>query len=105
MWFLPSGFQTYPDILDEEGYFTGFTGKGWGPGNIEDAGRSHNPAGYSYNEIKHIPFEEYGIDGQIYNVNYVANFKSFIDSLPNDQPFLLLDGNHRTTSSLCRRYW
>jgi aldehyde:ferredoxin oxidoreductase len=31
--FFPAKFKTYPEVLAEFGYFTGFTGKGWAPGD------------------------------------------------------------------------
>lgn len=40
----PKGFVTYADILEENGYFVGYTGKGWGPGDYKSAGRKNNPA-------------------------------------------------------------
>ena len=30
---FPAEYKTYPEVLKEFGYFTGHTGKGWGPGN------------------------------------------------------------------------
>ena len=30
---FPKTYQVYPDILEQAGYFVGYTGKGWGPGN------------------------------------------------------------------------
>lgn len=37
---FPDDFETYPEILKKKaGYFTGYQGKGWGPGKTETAGR------------------------------------------------------------------
>jgi N-sulfoglucosamine sulfohydrolase len=52
---LPSKFQVYTDILEEAGYYIGYRGKGWGPGRLEETGRTHNPAG----KIKVETFEEF----------------------------------------------
>jgi len=52
---LPSKFQVYTDILEGAGYYVGYRGKGWGPGVLEDTGRSYNPAG----KIKVDTFEEF----------------------------------------------
>ena len=41
-------FRVFTDALDEGGYHTGFTGKGWSPGNHKDHGRELNPAGKQY---------------------------------------------------------
>ena len=43
--FLPERFEVYPDLLERAGYHVGHTGKGWGPGRLEPAGRTRNPAG------------------------------------------------------------
>ncbi|HID21905.1 MAG TPA: heparan N-sulfatase, partial [Planctomycetaceae bacterium] len=42
---LRKEFATYPDLLEEAGYFVGYAGKGWGPGRLEPGGRRRNPAG------------------------------------------------------------
>lgn len=85
--FLPSAFKTYPDILEENGYFVGFTGKGWGPGDLSAGGRSRNPAGNQYNDIKNMPFVELGNDGAIWDVDYAANFAQFLKNRPAGTPF------------------
>jgi len=37
---FPDEFETFPEILKEQaGYFTGFEGKGWGPGKTQTPGR------------------------------------------------------------------
>jgi len=85
--FLPKKFKTYPDILEENGYFVGFTGKGCAPQDLEIAGRTRNPAGNEYNEIKKLPFTELGNDGAIWDVDYAANFEVFLSKKPQDKPF------------------
>ena len=49
---FPSEFRTYPQLLANEGYNVGFTGKGWGPGVYDTA---DNPAGPEYSSIKITP--------------------------------------------------
>jgi len=68
---LPSRFKCYPDVLEENGYFVGLSGKGWGPGPLEGSGRTRNPAGPE-----------------------VRNFKEFIDKAPKDKPFCFWFGSH-----------
>ena len=41
--YFPIEFKVFPDILEEAGYFVGYTGKGWGPGDFEVSGRKRNP--------------------------------------------------------------
>src|SRR5690606_31720342 len=36
---FPDKFETYPEILKANGYQVGYTGKAWGPGRTETAGR------------------------------------------------------------------
>jgi arylsulfatase A-like enzyme len=42
---LPARFETYTDRLEDVGYLVGYSGKGWGPGYLVEAGRDDNPAG------------------------------------------------------------
>jgi len=49
---LPAKFATYTERLKEAGYSVGYTGKGWGPGNWKISGRTRNPAGENYSQIK-----------------------------------------------------
>ena len=49
--FLPARYAVYPDLLEASGYFVGFTRKGWGPGRLEEGGRSRNPAGNQYKDF------------------------------------------------------
>lgn len=79
---FPSKYKTYVDILEENGYSVGFTGKGWGPGDWKASGRTRNPAGPAFNALSSdVPFT--GIS----KIDYAANFKAFLDSKPEDKPF------------------
>jgi N-sulfoglucosamine sulfohydrolase len=62
--FLPSKFDTYPDLLEAAGYFVGYARKGWGPGRFEAGGRKRNPAGPQF-----------------------KNFDEFFKQAPKDKPF------------------
>jgi arylsulfatase A-like enzyme len=42
---LPAEFDVYTDRLEDAGYLVGYSGKGWGPGYLEEARREDNPAG------------------------------------------------------------
>lgn len=42
---LAPKFETYPDLLEKQGYVVGLQGKGWGPGDFKAGGRERNPAG------------------------------------------------------------
>jgi arylsulfatase A-like enzyme len=48
---LKASIPVYPDILEDNGYFVGFSRKGWGPGDYEVGGRSRNPAGTNFDDF------------------------------------------------------
>jgi N-sulfoglucosamine sulfohydrolase len=69
--FLPAKFAVYPDLLEQAGYFVGFTRKGWGPGDFKAGGRTRNPAGPQF-----------------------ADFAEFLRQAPRDRPFCFWFGSH-----------
>lgn len=69
---LPKDIPVYPDMLEQEGYFVGLQGKGWGPGSVEAAGRARNPAGPQF-----------------------ASFEEFLKHVPDDKPFCFWFGSYR----------
>jgi len=78
---LQKKFVSYPEILDNNGYYTGYTGKGWAPGMIEKGGRQQNPAGKKFNNLKNkSPM-------YISNVDYAGNFREFLKNKPANRPF------------------
>jgi uncharacterized sulfatase len=86
--YLPKKYTIYTELLEKNGYFTGYTGKGWAPGNNKVAGRELNPAGRDYNKIRQDPIP--GLTkykSGINDIDNAANFKSFIDEKPEGQPF------------------
>ncbi len=68
--FLPKRFPVYPDLLEEAGYYVGFTRKGWAPGSVEAGGRTRNPAGPRFKD-----------------------FETFFKSVPKDKPFCFWFGS------------
>lgn len=79
---FPLKYATYPEILAGAGYFVGYTGKGWGPGNFRAMGRENNPAGPAFSQIKTQPPH-----GGIANTDYAANFAAFLEAKPDGEPF------------------
>ena len=67
---LPADIPVYPDLLEESGYYVGYTRKGWSPGNAEAGGRDRNPAGPHFDD-----------------------FESFLENRPVDQPFYFWFGS------------
>jgi uncharacterized sulfatase len=85
---FPDNYLVYPDVLEQGGYHVGHTGKGWGPGNFRDSGRTRNPAGPKYQG--HTTDAPPGIS----NVDYTANFKDFLKARPEGSPFCFWFGAH-----------
>ncbi len=78
---FPAKYACYPDLLEAAGYFVGFTGKGWGPGDWKVSGRTRNPAGHSFSMQKNES------PPGISNIDYAANFKDFLTRRPAETPF------------------
>ena len=85
---FPAKYVTYPDMLEQAGYFVGYTGKGWGPGNFKIDGRKRNPAGPSFSKKK--TKSPQGIS----STDYAANFADFLEAKPDDTPFCFWYGDH-----------
>lgn len=79
---FPAKLVVYPDLLEKAGYFVGYTGKGWGPGDWEVGGRSRNPAGPEFNQIR-IKNTAPGIA----DFDYSTNFRLFLEKRPKGRPF------------------
>lgn len=69
--FLPSKFPVYTDLLEQAGYYVGYTRKGWGPGRFEPGGRTRNPAGPQF-----------------------SDFEAFLRTRPASQPFCFWFGSN-----------
>lgn len=79
---FPTRYVVYPDLLEQAGYWVGYTGKGWGPGNFQASGRTRNPAGPVFASRKLKPPHS-GIGAN----DYAANFADFLERRPAGQPF------------------
>lgn len=88
---FPEKFKVYTEVLAEEGYFVGSTGKGWAPGIAQtEDGSPRHLAGTPYNEITMQP-----PTSAINSKDYAANFEAFLESREsNDQPFSFWYGGH-----------
>lgn len=76
-------FPNYVSLLSSAGYFTGLSGKGWGPGNFVDGGYENNPAGKSF-----------------------SDFREFLSQKPKDKPFCFWFGSsnpHRPYNTSSRK--
>lgn len=67
---IPKKFSNWVSILEEEGYHTGKSRKGWGPGDFKAGGYEHNPAGKEY-----------------------LDFETFLKDKKDNQPFVYWFGS------------
>lgn len=83
MCYFPAKFGGYVERLAADGYFTGYTGKGWGPGIANDAdGNPRAITGKGYGKRKAKPPAT-----KISNNDYSANFKDFLSDAPKGKPW------------------
>ena len=81
--FFPAKFKTWAEALRDNGYFTGLTMKGWGPGVANDAsGKPREMVGRPFNARKLKP-QASGIG----NNDYAGNFEDFLKTAPKDAPW------------------
>jgi N-sulfoglucosamine sulfohydrolase len=91
-------YVPFVDLLQANGYHTGYTGKGVGPfkygAGENDSLRVGNAAGQAFNTIRYIdgdPGDERFAD-HINSINYAANFKDFLEKREEGQPFFFWYG-------------
>jgi len=88
---LPRKFKIFPVLLEEAGYFSGWTGKGWGPGNLKAEGwGKDSPLGQCYNQKNINEDTKQGLD--LLPFDYAANFSQFLRDKPKDKPFFFWCG-------------
>ena len=87
---MPPSIPLYPHLLEDAGYFTGYTGKGWGPGDWKALGLDRDPCGSAYQGEKHRDPVPEGIS----NVDYAANFARFLAGRPQGKPFCFWLGSY-----------
>lgn len=79
---FPTKFRTYVEALGRNGYATGYTGKGWGPGKaIDPDGRPRALAGPRFDRKQVRPPAK-----EIASTDYAANFLDFLDQT-NGRPW------------------
>ena len=88
--FFPPEFKSFSEALGQHGYFTGMTGKGWGPGIAVDAAGQKR-------EMTGPLFEKHSMKppcNTISGNDYAGNFKDFLDAAPKDKPWCFWYGGH-----------
>lgn len=88
--YFPKKFKTYAEVLSNNGYHVGYTGKGWAPGVPGEVnGMQRQLIGTPYNEKKLT-----GPTSGISSNDYTGNFNDFLDSKNQDDPFLFWFGSY-----------
>lgn len=85
----PKDLPVVTHILEDAGYRTGFTGKGWAPGDWKGAGLTRHPNGKEFNSRKHPAPVAAGIDPR----DYAANFADFLADGDTSKPFFFWLGS------------
>lgn len=88
-------YVPFVDVLTDNGYHSGFTGKGVGPfryarSETDDSlWRSEDAAGKAYNDYRYTKdfLLESGVADGIELINYYENFRHFMQQRQEDQPF------------------
>lgn len=87
--YWPQEYKSVTEILGENNYFTGYTGKGWEPGDPgEINGKRRELLGQPFQDEKITPPTP-----SISNTNYSANFKTFLHEKPKNKPFFFWFGS------------
>ena len=86
--YFPHQFASFPEVLGQHGYFTGYTGKGWIPGVAETAdGKKRELLGKAFQKHNLTP-----PTSQIRKTDYAANFADFLDEA-DDEPWFFWFGS------------
>ena len=87
---LPVKFDVFPLLLERAGYTIGWTGKGWGPGNLRPGGwGNENPLGPVTNS-RYVSPRRFG--QHFFSNDYAANFEDFLRARPGNRPFFFWCG-------------
>jgi len=85
--FFPAEFKSFIEVLNENGYSVGYTGKGWAPGEPGKInGINRELTGKNYSDIRLVP-----PTNSISTCDYVANFNKFL-SEKEDKPWFFWYG-------------
>jgi N-sulfoglucosamine sulfohydrolase len=80
---FPHKFKSWPEVLMENGWHVGITGKGWGPGSAHDAnGKPRKITGVPFNRRQLEPPAN-----ELSTNDYAANFTDFLDAAPEGKPW------------------
>lgn len=92
---FPTKFVTVTDLLEGAGYFIGYTGKPWSPGDWKASGRTRNPVGPAFNRrtLDRLPP---GVAAQewVAKNDYAENFRDFLETRTKGAPFFFWYGGN-----------
>lgn len=87
---FPLKFKTFIEALRDNGYFVGYTSKGWAPGNPGLVnGKPRELTGIPFNKRRTKPPAK-----GIANSDYSANFTDFLDQKPKSSPWFFWYGGY-----------
>lgn len=86
---LPKDLPLVTHALEDAGYFMGFTGKGWSPGDPAALGQERSPTGKPFQEKTQAGELRHGLDRR----DYAANFADFLAARPGNAPFFFWLGS------------
>ena len=78
---LSDQVPVYTHLLRDKGYAVGYTGKGYGPADLERGGWVENPSGKAYQKM------ETEVPEGIRATDYAANFEQFMSEKEGSRPF------------------
>lgn len=81
----PVKFKSFVEVLTDNGYFSGFTGKGWNPG-VHPKGRNLTGIEYNKRRVVDPPLKK------VSAYDYTENFKDFLNDRPQNKPFFFWYG-------------
>lgn len=88
--YFPAKFKTYAETLLDNGYFVGYTAKGWAPGDPGTVdGRKRELLGPAFSQIRTEPPTPF-----ISNIDYAANFEAFLEANKEGKPFCFWYGSN-----------
>ncbi len=87
--YFPPKFKSVAEVLDENGYHVGYTGKGWAPGVVKhEDGSPRDLLVNRYSEARTVaPTHE------ITSIDYAENFRLFLEDRDPGQPFFFWYGS------------
>ncbi|WP_111708239.1 sulfatase family protein [Lutibacter citreus] len=84
---LPKKFPTFTSLLKQNGYVTGYSGKGYMPANKKEPYQTQ-PLALEYNKVRN------KVPQFLSNKDYAGNFDEFLSKKDKDAPFFFWYGSH-----------